>query len=263
MIKKLSVERTISSAIDCFVKILFYASSPIRRQVDNLILLKRIHDRSLNLSAAPVNNFFTGLNECDVVYINLDERRDRRRHIERELESLGIRGARRIAAVKDSPGSLGCSKSHLLAYRSHHSSDPRMLLVCEDDISFVESRESIDRVLKDFHDDERIDILLLSYNSFNGVSLSNSLSLTSNVQTTACYAIKPCALPALVASAELSISLLSQGFPDKVAALDIVWKTIQTHMWFAVSSPVRAVQIESYSDIQNKICNYSVYRQWF
>ena len=197
-----------------------------------------------------------GLSTCEVFYINLDHRVDRRMNIEKQLASIGVSNARRIAATKATPGSLGCTKSHLLAYKSYSNVDGKLLMICEDDISFVSSRADIDLVVQEFNLDDRLDVLLLSYVAFNRVKVSDLLSVSSNAQTTACYIVKKRAVPHLIASAELSIDLLSAGLADKKAAIDVVWKSLQHKLWFAVSSRVHAIQIESYSDIQHKITRY-------
>jgi GR25 family glycosyltransferase involved in LPS biosynthesis len=228
----------------------------LQRLIENFRLERRVNNTFLfpNVSFPPLD--LRGLDMCDIVYINLEQRTDRRIHIENELRSLGIFNARRIAAVKAERGALGCAQSHLLAYNCHTLSDDRMLMVCEDDISFVSRRNVIDAVINDFYLDARLDVLLISYVAFNGVKISGSLSVTSNVQTAACYIVKKRALPFLAASAQRSVDLLSRGFPDKVAAIDVVWKPLQSWLWFAISSKIHAVQIESYSDIQNRVTNY-------
>jgi hypothetical protein len=243
-------------ALEFLRKALSLARLFVKRKVDNVFLRRRLRRQSQGSGSTRTEAGFCGLAECDIAFINLDHRVDRLHHINSQLNSIGISDARRVPAIKDSPGSLGCARSHLRAYLSRDLFDERLLMVCEDDIAFVSDRHRIDQVVHQFKCDERLDVLLLSYVAYNGVRISELLSVTSDAQTTACYIAKPRALPRLIACAECSIDLLSRGLPDKQAAIDVVWKKLQHELWFAISSDIHAVQIESYSDIQGKVCSY-------
>ena len=129
-------------------------------------------------------------------------------------------------------------------------------MICEDDISFVSSRFEINYTVREFHQDDELDVLLISYVAFDGVKISMRLRVTFNAKATTFYISKKRALPFLVSSAERSIELLSRVLAIKHAAIDIVLKPLRRNLWFAVSTRVRAIQIKSYSYIEHKVINY-------
>ncbi len=51
-------------------------------------------------------------------YINLDHRTDRKEHVEKELNIIGIH-ATRFEAIKMENGAIGCSMSHLKILQTH------------------------------------------------------------------------------------------------------------------------------------------------
>jgi GR25 family glycosyltransferase involved in LPS biosynthesis len=53
------------------------------------------------------------LNTIPVMYINLDSRPDRKEHVVKELEKVGVKEATRFKAIELENGALGCSMSHL------------------------------------------------------------------------------------------------------------------------------------------------------
>ena len=70
--------------------------------------------------------------------------------------------------------------------------------------------------------------------------------------------VKPRAIKSIETCARLSIDLLEQGFPDKVAAIDVVWEKSQKDFIFALSYPRAAVQSSSYSDILGREVDYKL-----
>lgn len=58
-------------------------------------------------------NKINSINEIKhAFYINLDHRTDRKEHVEKELNTIGIK-AERFNAIKMENGAIGCSMSHL------------------------------------------------------------------------------------------------------------------------------------------------------
>ena len=70
-------------------------------------------------------------------YINLINRTDRKSYIERELEKVGIK-AERFNAIKLQNGAIGCSMSHLKILQTAKQNGWDHVLICEDDIQFLE-----------------------------------------------------------------------------------------------------------------------------
>jgi GR25 family glycosyltransferase involved in LPS biosynthesis len=73
-----------------------------------------------------------------VVYINLEHRTDRKVHVERQLASIGLREPTRFNAIKLPNGAIGCSMSHLKCLQLAKEQGWPHLLLCEDDIEFLD-----------------------------------------------------------------------------------------------------------------------------
>ena len=68
-----------------------------------------------------------------VIYINLDRRRDRRKHIERELKIFHPDKVTRLPAVIADTAATGCAKSHLKALEMARDNKYPNVLILEDD----------------------------------------------------------------------------------------------------------------------------------
>ncbi|WP_162561674.1 hypothetical protein [Yoonia vestfoldensis] len=205
---------------------------------------------------APVVGTATGLGRCDVVYINLAHRVDRRDHIESELVRMGVSSFERFDAIENNLGALGCAMSHRAILRQTQLADGRLLMVCEDDCAFILARPEIDALIEAFYQDDRLDVLCLAYNAANGIKVSRWLRITSDTQTTSCYILKAHMIPSMLEIAEISTAKLLRGEPVPIGAIDIVWKKLQKTVFFALAVPRAAKQIPSYSDIERKLMDY-------
>ena len=72
------------------------------------------------------------------LYINLEERTDRRSHVEEQLASIGIHQPIRFNAVKTDNGDIGCSTSHVRCLELAKKNNWSHVLIVEDDITFVD-----------------------------------------------------------------------------------------------------------------------------
>ena len=54
----------------------------------------------------------SGLDRCEIHYINLKHREDRRAEIQSEFKALGVTRFACFEAIADANGALGCAKSH-------------------------------------------------------------------------------------------------------------------------------------------------------
>ena len=199
-----------------------------------------------------------GLEKCDIFYINLGDRADRRFQIEAEYCRLGVKNFLRIEGIRDDNGALGCASSHLKVLMEWRPKFDRLLMICEDDCSFLLDRDRIDMIIDAFYADERLDVLCLAYKALNGFSISPDLAVTSDTQTTSCYVIRERVRNDLCRIAAKSVELLRQGVREDRAAIDRVWKDLQRSVFFAIPNERAASQITSFSDIKGKVVNYGV-----
>lgn len=195
---------------------------------------------------------------CDVVYINLDHRIDRRTQVEEELQRVGLGHARRLSAVKTSPGIIGCAQSHGEALTSWSANYDHLLIVCEDDCQFIAPSATLHDVIAEFARNPLLDVLAIANNTRWSVPVSARLAVSADVQTTSCYCIKSRAVADLVVCARDSVRRLRSGEAPKTAAIDMVWKSMQQKRFFAVPRERIAIQRAGHSDIENQWVNYGL-----
>jgi hypothetical protein len=90
-----------------------------------------------------------------VIYINLDKRKDRKKHIERELSIFNAGMVTRLPAVVDEHPTTGCAKSHLKALQMARDNHYPNVLIVEDDSCWNKVNESypvLQRLLKEPYD---------------------------------------------------------------------------------------------------------------
>jgi hypothetical protein len=90
-----------------------------------------------------------------VIFINLDKRKDRRKHIQRELAVFHPEKVTRLSAVVDGHPTTGCAKSHLKALQMARDNHYPNILIVEDDSCWNMVHESypvLERLLKEHYD---------------------------------------------------------------------------------------------------------------
>lgn len=195
-----------------------------------------------------------GVDRCEVAYINLDRRTDRREAIEAEWARLGVTHARRLAAVEATDGAAGCAASHLAALERWTPDVAELLMVCEDDAHFLIDRATLDAMLESFADDPSLDVLCLGFNAAHEVPISATFSLTADTQTTSCYVIKPRMRAPFLAMARASAASFAGG--RRGVPIDRAWKALQRRWCFAIPR-IRAVrQRPSFSDVEGRVVDY-------
>jgi len=126
------------------------------------------------------------------------------------------------------------------------------ICVLEDDIEFLVSKSELERTVRAFLSDSRLDVLLLGYRTRSlAPRLSSGLRIITNSLTTSGYIVKPAALQSIVQSAESSVDLLSKGASPSKGSIDVVWQKLQCRgLIFATGAVRMARQRRSFSDIE-------------
>lgn len=207
-------------------------------------------------SLAPTVDSNRGLRRCDVRYINLDRRPDRRAEFEREMRSIGVSWHVRVAATVANSGLLGCGLSHTRVLREWQMLPGRLLFVCEDDAQFVSPRRELDLLIEEFVFRPELKVLALAHRTAWHIPISERLGVSSDIQTTAAYVVKPEIVLQLAEIFDASVRRLAAGTPAHFAALDMVWKELQKKQLFAVPRHRCVIQRAGYSDILDKDVNY-------
>lgn len=199
-----------------------------------------------------------------VIYINLDKRTDRRDEIENEFKKLGIPESKilRWSAFEVSPGSLGCSISHLAVLR-HIATLPesiQTIIIFEDDFQFIEDLELVKKSLIKFLSYPRDiwDMILLSYGIRRSEYVDELISRTYESYTTAGYMINRSALPRILENYRQGVEgLMKTGWSGYF--IDNYWNHLAvTGRCFYFNRHLGS-QRNSWSDVDNSMtCRASI-----
>ena len=130
-----------------------------------------------------------GLFEVKGFYINGDHRKDRKQHIEHQLEQLRITdNITRFNAIKNTNGRIGCSLSHLKCLQMAKEANWECVMILEDDILFMLPNDFVENVNSFFSN--KVVLRILSTPSpptlktlFGSSPILNTLSRYSRVAT--------------------------------------------------------------------------------
>jgi GR25 family glycosyltransferase involved in LPS biosynthesis len=205
-----------------------------------------------------------GLNNFDVIYyINLKHRIDRYNHINNELSKTNI-DKNKINCIegiyiKDF-GILGCAKSHILALQQFINSSHNTCIIFEDDFKFTQNQDIINNLINRFFNEVLdFDVLMLSANILNNQPTNfDFITKIIDAQTLSGYAVNKKFASKLLHNFQNSVFLLEKiGHKVHNFCFDIFMKQLQpNNNWFCLN-PKIGEQIESFSDIENKIVYYN------
>lgn len=193
----------------------------------------------------------------NILYINLSDRKDRKHHINEQLTSLGWTGER-FDAIKLKNGRVGCSLSHLQCLILAKKRKWKYVLICEDDITFLDPDLFKIQLNKFLSYNIEWDVILIAGNNIPPYQeIGNFCARVSHCQTTTGYIVKQDYYDILIANIrEGSQQLLHK--PDKhvLYAIDKYWIQLQQQdRWYLILPPT-VIQKEDYSDIERKMINY-------
>jgi hypothetical protein len=193
-----------------------------------------------------------------IYYINLDNRTDKRYHIETSVlpyfdGTLLESRIERFSAIRNPNGALGCSFSHLEIARKAKLTGARYYLVFEDDFEFIICKEEFHKWLSGLFSLPQLDfkVVMLAYNALQNEPYSEILYKTHNAQTTAGFIVNCDYLDELLACWEYGISKFLETGEHWNWACDQCWKVLQKEKWFIASKRI-GKQKSSISDIGQK-----------
>jgi hypothetical protein len=197
------------------------------------------------------------------VYINLDSRLDRKEHILKELARFNIPNEKiiRIQAVESIKGAYGCSLSHKNAMEKFKESNDEVWCIIEDDHYFTQTYEETDNLINNFLNNSEYDVMLGCYCALKGYSLLNRMfRRVTKSSMTSFYIVKRNACDGLIASHKESARTLhpnngkSGGIP-----CDFMWWNLMRVFFFVAPYKPYGAQLIDYSNIKNKVMNYTNY----
>jgi tetratricopeptide (TPR) repeat protein len=201
-------------------------------------------------------------------YINLTERADRRKHAEKELKKILINNPIRIDAIKDTPGIVGCLKSHIKALETFMvDTDDPFVAIFEDDVVFKNPDVTI-KCVRDIAGDEDWDVLLLGGMNDGAYEKYKNLPAVRVQECMSCvaYIVRRTFVPTLLTfwknfliEIEEKISV-STKMSDKIRlediALDRAWFKLQQKNIFILTMPLCVTQLVDYSNNWNRKINW-------
>lgn len=191
------------------------------------------------------------------LFINLESRKDRLEHVQKEFEKLGIEGER-INAKKMANGALGCTFSHILCLQTAKERNYEHVFICEDDITFLNPelfKENLEKFQKNC--DFIWNMIVVGGNNVPPYQkLSDYHIRIFQCQTTTGYIVHKNYYDTLISNFKESATNLMKTNNKKQFALDIYWKRLQMQDYWFMIIPATVSQYESYSDIEEQVVNY-------
>jgi glycosyl transferase family 25 len=194
-----------------------------------------------------------------ILYINLDNRTDRKEHVLNEISKICTVQEKiyRIDAIKHNEGIIGCCLSHIKALTFALANEKwNNILILEDDFTFRsdnfnEIRDSINELL---NFDKEIDVALLTYNNkahFYYIYYSNSKVIKMEMSMTACgYIIKKHYILNLLHNFSESNHIMKMNGRTAENSFDVAWNPLQkSGKWYS-TDPSIGYQYDNYSDIE-------------
>jgi len=207
-----------------------------------------------------------------LIYINLDERKDRNSEILEEIKKVDLPKDKihRLSAVKRKWGALGCSLSHRAVMEFIIEKGWKRTLVLEDDAGFEKERwqkgiKDINKMITSSgskNTDSKWDVIFLGgfVRDPSGPVKTEYETLwkTKNTSCTHAYIIRGDYAKKVLDHTDVAIQMMLK-YPtnQKRYNLDNAWTELMAEDRWYISLPTLAYQRESYSDIEGKDANGS------
>jgi len=198
-----------------------------------------------------------------ILYINLDNRTDRREKVVNELAEVGFlnKSIERFSAIKMSTPAIGCSISHLKCLEKAKSLGWDHVLIVEDDIHFTDPALFKTQFNKLLSSNLNYDVIMLGGNNAGAYKIIEDYAVkVTRCLTTTGYLVKSNYYDTLIHNYRNGIQFFLQftNLPHKYA-IDTYWNSLQQKDNWYVVYPLCVSQHVSYSDIENRMVNYDNY----
>jgi glycosyl transferase family 25 len=186
----------------------------------------------------------------NILYINLEDRTDRKEHIENQMKKLNF-NAQRFNAIKDiNNPAIGCSRSHIGCLELALQNNWNHVLVMEDDIEFLNPKLFLTQLNKFLQRHTTWDVLIIAGNNIGDYEIIDETC----VKISKCY----CATGYLVN--EHYIKKLLDNFYQSIInwiQVDVYWCDLQKIDYWLMLTPLTIIQKPDYSDIEKKSVDYT------
>ena len=194
----------------------------------------------------------------NIFVINLKERTDRKLHIEDQLKKIncpeyklieGINGNTLLNKTRLKNGMFGLVNTYLKIYDEWIQKDCDDIIIIEDDCLFVENfNEKLEDYIKNVPSDWDMLYFGANHNYHMGkktIKINEKCIKLNNSYSAHCVLLKKKVFEELI-----------ENIKNFSIENDVMMSNLQNKYNAYSSSEVLATQIESYSDIENKIVNY-------
>lgn len=191
------------------------------------------------------------------LYINLENREDRKELVEKECKKIGVNSIR-FNAVKMINGRIGCSMSHLKCLQIAKNNNWDHVMILEDDIEFLNPDLFINQINKFLVNEKNWDVLLVAGNNVPPYQVIGDYAIkVTHCQTTTGYIVNSHYYDKLIENIKTGIQkLMIDPNQHHYYAIDKYWIQLQKlDKWFLIIPPT-VVQREDYSDIEKRTTNY-------
>jgi glycosyl transferase family 25 len=191
-------------------------------------------------------------------YINLHSRPDRKKHVEHELNQIGI-SAERFNAIQMPNGALGCSFSHLKLIETAKANKWEHILIVEDDILFTQPSVFVNQFNTFLSNHKDFDVVIISGNNCPPFTkIDDTCVQVNRCQTTTGYLVQEHYYDKIINNFREGINKLMREPHNHVSyAIDKYWFRLQEiDKWYLII-PLTVTQREDYSDIEKRRTNYS------
>jgi GR25 family glycosyltransferase involved in LPS biosynthesis len=196
------------------------------------------------------------------IYINLDKREDRKKHILSELKKFNIPDEKiiRFSAVEHLKGQIGCGFSHIGVMEMFKESGDKIWCILEDDNVFTKNLEETNVYINEFLSNSSYDVFLGCTASLKAKNIRGSEKLIRAIKSkmTSFYIMRSNVTDAMIASHKQSIRSYGQNFYKKGIPIDVMWFNLMKIFVFVTSyfNPLGS-QLVGYSDIMHKNKDYN------
>lgn len=194
-----------------------------------------------------------------VIFINLEQRVDRKLDVLHELSSIGLYNkSERFSAIHHDRGGIGCSYSHIAVLKRIRDLGYENVLILEDDFQFTVDRKYLDSILSRFFDSygDTYDVLMLSYRNIDCFPADEIVGRCVRTVTASGYLVNRRILNELIGALEKGTSAYVKTGDATRFANDVCWFDLQaTSNWYYLKHAV-GIQRSGFSDIEQRFVDY-------
>jgi GR25 family glycosyltransferase involved in LPS biosynthesis len=189
-----------------------------------------------------------------IVYINLEHRKDRKKHMEAQFARMGLSGER-IDATYHVHGYIGCTLSHIRCVELAMERQWPSVCIMEDDVLFTDPTLCLSLVDKFLRTHSKWDVLLLAGNAVPPYRKEDGCRKVFYARTTTAYVVRQEYYATLLDNFKEGLQLVER-FHRNEYMIDMHWMRLQQKDSWYLLDPLTVVQLPSYSDIENKDVDY-------